>query len=60
MNTVEKVIYKNQSSELVAKESGGVIELIQYYEGEVIGTVFIYHDEAKELVNFINELDQKD
>lgn len=52
---MEKIIYDNQSSKLVANASGGVVELTQTLEGEVIGTVSMYFEEVKELSDFINK-----
>lgn len=54
---MEKVIYENQSSKLVANANGGVVELTQYLDGEVIGTISMYYEEAKELNDFIGGLD---
>lgn len=54
---MEKVIYKNQSSKLVANASGGVVKLTQFLEEEEIGTVSMYFEEVKELTEFINEID---
>lgn len=55
---MEKVIYDNQSSKLVAKISGDILELNQTLEGEVIGQISMYLDEARELNSFVNEKEQ--
>lgn len=57
---MEKVIYENYSSKLVANANGGVVELTQYIDGEVIGTVSMYFEEVKEFSDFISELDVED
>lgn len=57
---MEKVIYNNISSKLVANANGGVVELTQYLDGEVFGTVSMYFEEVKELSDFISEIDEED
>lgn len=57
---LEKVIYNNISSKLVANANGGVVELTQYLDGEVFGTVSMYFEEVKELSDFISEIDEED
>lgn len=57
---MEKVIYDNQSSKLVADASGGVVNLTQYLDGELIGTVSMYFEEVKELNDFICVIDAED
>jgi hypothetical protein len=57
---MEKIVYSNESSKLVANASGGVIELTQFYDGEAIGTVSLYFEEVKELNDFISSLNQED
>lgn len=56
---MEKVIYENKSSKLVAKAYGGVVELEQSLEGEVIATVSMFYKEVKELKNFIDSLGEE-
>lgn len=56
MSKAEKVIYQNESGKLVALANGGVVDLQQYFGGEVIGTVCMYYEEVKELNDFITSL----
>ena len=57
---MEKVIYENESSKLVANASGGVVELTQTLEGEVIGTISMYVEDVKELNNFISGIEDEE
>jgi hypothetical protein len=57
---MEKIIYENESSKLVANASGDVVTLTQTIEGEVIGTVSLYYEEAGELSEFIRTLNKED
>jgi hypothetical protein len=52
---MEKVIYDNHSSKLVAKISADIIELTQYLDGDVTGYISLYVDEFRDLNNFVNE-----
>ena len=57
---MEKVIYENQSSKLVVDASGGVVNLTQFFDGENIGTVSMYYEEVKELMEFLSTLSEED
>jgi exopolyphosphatase/pppGpp-phosphohydrolase len=57
---MEKVIYENESSKLVADASGGVVNLTQYFDGENVGTVAMYYEEVKELMQFLSTLNDED
>jgi hypothetical protein len=52
---MEKVIYDNQSSKLIANISGDIIELTQYLNGDITGYISLYVDEFRELNLFVNE-----
>jgi hypothetical protein len=53
--SMEKVIYDNQSSKLIANISGDIVELTQYLEGEITGNISLYVDEFRDLNLFVNE-----
>lgn len=52
---MEKKIYENESGKLIANVDGGVINLTQYIEGEIIGAVSMFTSEARELIKFIDD-----
>jgi hypothetical protein len=52
---MEKVIYDNQSSKLIANISGDIVELTQYLDGDITGYISLYVDEFRDLNSFINE-----
>lgn len=55
---MEKVIYENDSSKLIANASDGVVELTQFFDGEKIGAASMYYEEVKELNEFIIEVNK--
>lgn len=55
---MEKVIYENESSKLIAIVDGGVVQLTQTLEGEIVGSISMYIEEAEELNGFINEKEE--
>ena len=52
---MEKVIYNNGSSMLVANLSGDLVELTQYLDNEFTGYISVYIDELDELYAFVKE-----
>lgn len=50
---MEKSIYQTQSSKLVTKASGGVVELSQFVDGEMVGSVSLFFEEMFELNDFV-------
>jgi hypothetical protein len=57
---MEKIIYENPSSKLVVDASGGVVNLTQFFDGENVGTVSMYYEEVKELVDFLKQVDERE
>jgi hypothetical protein len=57
---MEKVIYENESSKLIAYISGGVVNLTQFFDGESIGTVSMYYEEVSELMGFLSTLSEEE
>lgn len=53
---MEKVVYENEVSKLIAESTGGVTNLIQYYEGEVVGSISVYNEEIMEIAEFVKSL----
>jgi hypothetical protein len=56
---MEKVIYENSSSKLVANADGGVVQLTQYINGESVGAISIYYEEVKEINDFVSGLNDE-
>lgn len=52
---MEKVIYSNESSGLLAKLDGGVVELTQTLHNEIIGVITMYAEELDDLKKFVDE-----
>jgi hypothetical protein len=57
---MEKIIYDNLSSKLVADASGGVVNLAQFLDGEIVGNISMYYEEVKDLLDFLNTLGIED
>lgn len=49
-----EIIYENNEGALEVNFDGELIELVQTYEGQVIGSVSLYKDEFDKLKNFID------
>jgi hypothetical protein len=57
---MQKVIYNNESSKLIANYNGGVVEFIQYLDDEIVGMVSMYAEEVTELSEFLNQIELED
>lgn len=57
---MEKVIYENESSKLIAKYHGDIVQLTQYLGDELIGEVTMFSEEVKEVAAFVDEASKEE
>ena len=57
---MEKIIYENEQSKLVAITEGGVVNLTQYVHGGDSSTVVLFEEEIKEVMAFMQEVSEQE
>lgn len=55
---MEKVIYEDEHTKLIAEATGDIVRIRQYDEGHSTGEVAMYYHELFELVDFIKNVER--